>query len=163
MSKNKPVTHVARFNRLATLQPNGCWMWTGESGRDGYGAFRPGPGQPRYAAHRWSYEAFVGDIPEGMQIDHVCHTEDLSCLGGTDCQHRRCVNPSHLEAVTGSENTKRQRHYERSVTHCPKGHRYEEDNLLIRGDGKRRCRTCDIERKRVARHRERGSTTTTGG
>ena len=138
----------ARFRRLARPQANGCWMWTGEGGRDGYGMFRPGPGQPRYMVHRWSYEQHVGPIPEGMQIDHKCHTEDTSCPGGTDCHHRRCCNPDHLEPVTASENTMRQRQYARSRTECPKGHPYEGDNVHVGPDGKRKCRTCDRERKR---------------
>ncbi len=141
----------ARFQRLVSRQANGCWMWTGEGNRDGYGMFRPGPGQPRYMVHRWSYEQYKTSIPDGMQIDHTCHTDDESCPGGRDCQHRRCCNPDHLEAVTGSENTKRQRHYERSRTHCPKGHPYEGENLIVGKDGKRRCRACDLERKRKAR------------
>ena len=160
---NVTTSQLARFKRLVAVQPNQCWMWTGQMSKDGYGMFKPSAGVPREMAHRWSYKSFVEQIPDGLQIDHKCHTDDLSCLGGTNCEHRRCVNPSHLEAVTGSENTKRQRHYERSVTHCPKGHPYEDGNLLVRGDGKRRCRACDIERKRLSRQKERTGTTTTGG
>jgi len=156
-------SHEARFKRYAVPLPNGCWMWTGPSGKDGYGMFQAGPGQPRIAAHRWSYQAFVGEIPKGMQIDHKCHSDDISCLGGTNCQHRRCVNPSHLEAVTGSINTLRQRHHERSVTHCPQGHPYDGDNLIVRSDGKRRCRICDIERKRISRMQGRDGSTVAAG
>lgn len=42
-------------------------------------------------AHRASYEAFVGPIPEGMTIDHVCNVRD-------------CVNPDHLRIATQQEN-----------------------------------------------------------
>ena len=140
----------ARFQRQVKIQPNGCWIWTGQGNIHGYDMFQPSPGQKRQMVHRWSYETFVGVIPERYQIDHKCHTDDESCLGGKDCQHRRCCNPSHLEAVTGSENTLRQRHYERARTRCPKGHPYEGDNLIVRKDGKRRCRECDRERKRAS-------------
>lgn len=157
MSKRIPITHSARFMRYIAKQPNECWMWTGQSGKDGYGMFQAGPGQPRMAAHRWSYLSFNGDIPDGMQVDHLCHTNDISCLGGLNCEHRRCVNPAHLEVVTGSVNTLRQRHHERSVTHCPQGHAYEGDNLIVRSDGKRRCRSCDIIRKRRQREEVSGS------
>jgi len=139
----------ARFQRLAKPQPNGCWMWTGPHGtKDGYGHFQPSPGAKKYMVHRWSYESFIGPIPEGMQIDHLCHTKDLTCPGGQDCIHRRCCNPAHLEAVTPSENTMRQRHYSRGRTECPKGHPYSGDNLISGSDGKRRCRECDKLRKR---------------
>lgn len=149
---------IARFNRLAKPQPNGCWTWTGTDGtRDGYGKFRPSPGKPAYMAHRWAYEAFTGPIPDGMQIDHRCHTDDSACPGGPGCPHRRCVNPAHLEAVTASENTTRQRHAERLKTECPKGHPYEGTNLILGADGKRHCRECDIQRKRLSRQRARSS------
>ena len=138
----------ARFTRLAKPQASGCWLWTGPGTKDGYGIFQPGPGQPRQMAHKWSYQTFVGEIPEGMQIDHKCHSDDESCPGGPDCQHRRCCNPAHLEPVTASENTLRQRHAERAKTQCPKGHPYEGDNLIVGSDGRRRCRTCDRIRKR---------------
>ena len=150
---NRPNrAEIARFQRLAKPQANGCWLWTGQLGtRDGYGKFKPSPGQPTQMAHRWAYEAFTGPIPDGMQIDHACHSKDAACPGGPDCQHRRCVNPEHLEPVTASENTLRQRHYERTRTECPKGHPYEGDNLIVRADGKRRCRECDRLRKRASR------------
>ena len=110
--------------------------------------FQSGPGKAREMVHRWSYKAFKGNIPAGYQIDHLCHTNDLACAGGPDCYHRRCCNPEHLEAVTASENTIRQRHFERSKTHCPKNHPYEGDNLIEGSDGRRRCRECDRSRKR---------------
>lgn len=152
---------IARFQRLAKPQANGCWLWTGLHGtRDGYGKFQPSPGQPKVMAHRWAYEVYVGPIPEGHQIDHKCHSEDADCPGGPGCPHRRCVNPAHLEAVTASENTMRQRHYERSRTECPKGHPYEGDNLIVGSDGRRRCRECDRHRKRQAGSAEKRRSST---
>ena len=106
------------------------------------------PGQPKVMAHRWAYEAFIGPIPDGYQLDHLCHTNDAGCPGGPDCGHRRCCNPAHLEPVTASENTMRQRHFERAKTECPRGHPYMGDNLISGSDGRRRCRTCDQARKR---------------
>lgn len=138
----------ARFQRMIRVQPDGCWMWTGEGNNAGYGMFRPGPGQPRHMVHRWSYEQHVGPIPEGLDIDHACHSRDMTCPGGGECRHRRCCNPEHLEPVTRSENTIRQRHAGRLKTSCPKGHPYEGENLILRSDGKRRCRECDRIRKR---------------
>jgi hypothetical protein len=46
-------------------------------------------------AHRWAYEHFIGPIPAGLEIDHLCRV-------------RHCVNPAHLEPVTKSENRRRQ-------------------------------------------------------
>ena len=132
-------------------------MWTGDGNNDGYGMFRPSAGKPRSMVHRWAYETYVAPIPAGMQIDHKCHTDDTSCPGGSDCGHRRCCNPEHLEAVTASENTTRQRHYKRGKEECPKGHPYQGDNLITGADGKRRCRACDLERKRKARQSSVGS------
>ena len=140
---------MRRFMRQVVKQATGCHLWMGTSGtRDGYGTFIPASGHPKVAAHRWLYEVMVGPIPDGMQLDHFCHSEDAGCPGGPSCQHRRCVNPNHLEVVTPSENTLRQRHHERAVTHCPQGHPYEGDNLIVRADGKRRCRACDRARRK---------------
>jgi hypothetical protein len=44
--------------------------------------------------HRHVYLELVGDIPEGMEIDHLC-------------RFRPCVNPDHLEVVTRAENVRR--------------------------------------------------------
>jgi hypothetical protein len=79
---------------------NACWLWTGTIDKDGYG--RGGAKQ----AHRLSYEFFVGQIPDGLQIDHTCHDPTV-CRGGSWCSHRSCVNPAHLEPVTHGENTRR--------------------------------------------------------
>lgn len=68
-----------------------CWNWTGALAK-GYG--RINHAGSTYAAHRWSYEHHVGPIPEGLDIDHLC-------------ENTRCVNPDHLEPVTGPENTRR--------------------------------------------------------
>jgi len=121
---------LSRFTRLWREDPEtGCWLWLGELAPNGYGRWRSGPGQPRQMAHRASYEHYVGDIPEGLELDHTC-------------RQRRCVRWDHLEPVTGSENTKRQDHAERRKTHCPNGHPYDEANTYVGPDGKRRCREC---------------------
>ena len=142
---------LARFQRQIKPNDNGCWIWQGTGTPEGYGHFQPAPGEKRWMAHKWSYTAHKGPIPDGLQVDHKCHTDDLTCPGGADCTHRKCVNPAHLEAVTASENTKRQRHYNRARTACPKGHPYDGDNLIEGSDGKRRCRECDRARKRATR------------
>lgn len=67
-----------------------CWLWTGTLLNSGYGQFRPDP-QTRVVAHRWAYEAEVGPIPAGKQLDHIC-------------ERKMCVRPGHLQPVTASEN-----------------------------------------------------------
>jgi len=88
------------------VDSRGCWLWTGFINRYGYGVLtalprKPGRARAR-AAHRVSYEWFVGPIPAGLTIDHLCRV-------------RRCINPDHLEPVTNAENLRRGR-VSRSIT-----------------------------------------------
>lgn len=78
----------------------GCWLWLGSVHKAiGYGTVSigrhpiSGKKTSEYA-HRISHELFKGPIPVGLQIDHICRV-------------RRCVNPSHLEAVSQAENIRR--------------------------------------------------------
>lgn len=67
-----------------------CWEWNGRS--DEYGRF--GLNGKVLLAHRFVWELLVGPIPDGMTIDHLC-------------RNRYCVNPGHLEVVSGTENIRR--------------------------------------------------------
>lgn len=66
-----------------------CWNYEIGAGSSGYAHFKLGG--KSHKAHRLSYEWAVGPIPEGMQIDHMCH-------------NRRCVRPDHLRPVTNKQN-----------------------------------------------------------
>ena len=90
--------------------------------------------------HRWSYEHFIGPIPEGMVLDHTC-CDPTSCDGGNTCPHRKCVNPLHLMPITNVENVQRGHNRMRERTHCPQGHEYNEENTRWY-DGRRYCRQC---------------------
>lgn len=139
-----------RLIRQVRPLPDGCWEWLGPLTPSGHGKHRIGPGHYERAVHRILWEHVNGPVPDKMELDHLCHTravQDGTCLGGMDCPHRRCVNPEHLEPVTGGENTLRSRHYQRSKTHCPHGHEYTEENTERR-NGRRFCRTCSKLRKR---------------
>ena len=86
-----------------------CWLWTSRIDRYGYGKFTVAGRDA--IAHRWGYEALVGPIPEGLTLDHACHSkvvEECAALPGV-CLHRRCVNPEHLEPLTQLENRRRGR------------------------------------------------------
>ena len=127
-----------------------CWIWSAYRNKKGYGQFRHLGGV--VFAHRLAYELLIGPIPDGYQIDHLCHTNSSTCPGGPSCLHRACVNPDHLEAVTIWENIRRcdPGKVQRSKTHCPQGHEYVGYNIK-RGGGKRHCRECHNNRQRLAR------------
>lgn len=120
-----------------------CWVWTAGKYVDGYGSFKVDGKHVR--AHRWAYEELRADIPEGLDMDHLCRM-------------RACVNPWHLEPVTHAINCARGdggKHMQtRWGAGCTKGHPWTAENTYIRpGDGRRRCKTC-ARAARVAR-RER--------
>lgn len=115
---------------------SGCWVWI--TGNGDYGRIRVGAEVK--IAHRVAYELFVGPIPAGMQIDHLC-------------RNRSCVNPSHLEPVTNRENTLRGVGFaavNASKTECDHGHDYTPENTYVTPDGSRQCRECRraFDRKR---------------
>ena len=104
--------------------------------------------------HRLVYEAAHGPIPPGMQVDHVCHGLDESCPGGNLCSHRACINPAHLQAVTNAVNVMRSRGpsaAEALMTHCIRGHEFNEENTHVTKAGRRQCRPCKRIRQNSAR------------
>jgi hypothetical protein len=95
-----------RFMARVEISPHGCWLWTGALTSSGYPEFQAD--KRTVLAHRWAHEYFSGPIPRAHEVDHTCHNADPDCTVET-CQHRRCVNPEHLEAVTSGENKRRAR------------------------------------------------------
>lgn len=123
--------------------PDECWHWKAFVMDDsGYGQFHDGTRLVR--AHRFAYEATYGPIAAGLVVDHTCHNN--SDCRDVPCLHRRCCNPSHLEAVTQSINSIRGRSgdHQSEKTHCKAGHEYSPANTIIRRGGRARaCRTCN--------------------
>lgn len=84
---------VALLERLASgaiEDESGCWVWQ-------RAASARGTGYPIFSggyAHRVAWEAYRGEIPDGLEVDHLC-------------RNSRCINPYHLEPVTRDENLRR--------------------------------------------------------
>lgn len=129
-----------RLQERSAIEPNtGCIIWLGAE-RRGYGRIWCSDERRNKSAHRVAYELLRGPVPDGHEIDHVCRT-------------RLCVNPEHLEVVTGAENIRRGLPFRTYVrTECPNGHPY--GNTPAGARGTRRCGVCYramIERKRLRR------------
>lgn len=73
-----------RFASRVNVTPT-CHYWTGATDKDGYGTFNADG--KKYRAHVYAYVQAYGPVPEGLEVDHLCH-------------RRNCVNPQHLEAKT---------------------------------------------------------------
>jgi hypothetical protein len=124
-----------------------CWLWTGTITGTGYGKFHmQDQGKMRQLpAHRLTYQALRGPIPEGLDLDHLCRV-------------RKCVNPWHAEAVSRRINVLRGvglTAQNAAKTHCPQGHAYTDGNIYrIAGNG-RRCKLC--QKARAVRSRGRAN------
>lgn len=123
-------TVLDRFHSAYKVDPDtGCWLWQRPLNPQGYGWFKL-DGKDS-GAHRAAYQLLVGQIPDGLVLDHLCRV-------------RNCVNPAHLEPVTQRENTMRGVAPNVLAHHrneCVYGHELVGDNVFTE-DGVRRCRTC---------------------
>lgn len=105
----RPTAAERFWAKVQQADPFECWLWTGAKDRGGYGKFsRAGRGVSAAMAHRWSYEHLIGEIPAGLQLDHLCRTP-------------ACVNPWHLEPVTREENLARTRGIAQPGKRGPRG------------------------------------------
>lgn len=120
------------------VTPTGCWEWRLTRTRLGYGRVR-WTGVDEYHAHRLAYEVFVGPIPEGLTLDHLC-------------RNRACVNPGHLEPVSQRENVLRgaaPASRNAVKTSCDHGHELVGGNVYLRRSPRnpelvwRQCKECN--------------------
>lgn len=122
-------SELTRFIPKFIVQPDSCWYWVAGKDGDGYGNFYY-RGQ-HLGAHRVSFFHWRGNIPKGLEVDHLCRI-------------RHCVNPDHLEIVSKKENVLRgngtaAKHARK--THCIRGHRLGGNNV-IPSSAKRGWRAC---------------------
>lgn len=89
-TKSSSVVLQRMLDKVEIVTESGCWIWMGaNNGDQGYGVVHIG--SKKFRAHRLMYELLLGQIPEGLVIDHLCRV-------------RCCVNPAHMEPVTDREN-----------------------------------------------------------
>ncbi len=134
---------VMAYFEARVVRGKGCWGWNGHIDKSGYGWASVGRVY-HSTAHRLSYELTKGPIPEGFHVDHLCRNPS-------------CVNPAHLEAVTPQENVRRGIGITATntrKTHCPQGHPYTGDNLVLKKSGFRECRVCRRDGDRARRRRK---------
>lgn len=107
-----------------------CWIAPVKKGKK-YAVVLANNGKV-WGAHRYAYTEIVGPIPDGLTLDHLCKRTD-------------CVNPEHLEPVTGKVNTLRGNNptaINARKTICANGHEFTPENTYLRPNGGRKCRTC---------------------
>lgn len=129
-----PMDPMSQFLRN-THKTETCWLWTGYVTPENRGVINFKEGKK--FAYRLGYELLVGPIPEGLTLDHLC-------------VNPRCVNPDHLEPVTGGENSLRgsgPAANNKRKTHCHKGHPLSGENLYNKPGGRRQCRRCIANRR----------------
>src|SRR5262245_27251134 len=124
-----PITRFfrqIRVNETKIFEGSPCWEWLGpphpvtgycEMVIDGWRRRRK-----KSSPHRFAYHYFIGDLPDGLEPDHLC-------------KNRMCASPFHLEAVTHQVNCER-RSGDRQF--CKRWHERTPENLNKQGG----CKIC---------------------
>lgn len=122
---------------------NGCWVWQGSVDSGGYGNLHLGGS---HSSHVVAYRLCVGEIPKGMELDHLC-------------RNRRCCNPVHLEPVTKKINVLRGEGpcaKNARKTHCKHGHEFTPENTRVYENCKGWARQCiECEKIRIAKRHKK--------
>jgi hypothetical protein len=118
-----------------------CWLWRAGKTGNGYGSIAlHGKSVP---VHRVAYELWIGPLRAADTVDHT----DI-------CRNCLCINPAHLESITGAENTRRmQLAIRESKRIADLGHR-EQCGDLRGGQGRV---VCEMETSWHRTHRKAGS------
>jgi hypothetical protein len=114
-----------------------CWVWNlSRNVQTGYAQSSPCLRQfGSISVHRAAFVLWVGSIPAGLQIDHLC-------------RNHACVNPAHLRAVTQKVNILAgtgSPAINAKKTHCKQGHEFTAENTMVRKGRygpQRSCRIC---------------------
>ena len=130
------------------LNKDECMLYAGSKTHDGYGLvwYQERTRTVNLYVHRVMYENFVGPITEGLEVDHLCFTPE-------------CINPDHLEPVTGTVNNERK--YGKGL--CKRGHKLTPDNVYITvqdkvtGRTSKSCKICNQMRSRAVYLKKKGN------
>ena len=153
-----PPRVIARILRKTAVTPGGCWQWQGSTIK-GYGQIVwHEDGEPHKAlTHRAIYEAVFGELPEGAQVDHLCHDpRECQPVKADECEHRACCNPFHLAEASARQNVLRSGSFAAKnavKTTCPNGHPYDAANTYVTPAGGRQCRACRTAHVRATKRR----------
>lgn len=131
--------NIVRFLTKIKINKKGCWEWQAGKNKNGYGKFYFN--KKTYAAHRFIFEYYHGQICPDLTIDHLC-------------RNTYCVNTNHLEQVSVRINTLRgigPTAVNARKTHCIHGHEFNKINTRITLEGFRACKTCLSINSRVYR------------
>lgn len=116
-----------RFQQYIEKTDDDCWLWIGGKHHNGYGQFWLDGRSRRAHVVALLFEGIT--VPRGLECHHIC-------------EHRNCVNPSHINLVSHTTNlqiagvNKRQ-------THCKRGHPLYGYNLGYDGKGQKKCKACN--------------------
>lgn len=128
------------WSRVRLDDASQCWLWTGSLTRQGYPRLHI-DGRRR-AVHRilfyWEHGYWPPVVRHRCDTPACCNVA-AHMLGGTLADNNR-------------DTSERGRHYNTSLTHCPSGHPYSEENTYVytsptTGWTGRYCRACKAARR----------------